>query len=321
MNGGGAHTRIIAFIGGAVLLGAVAHPAAARQIYQFTDEDGVIHLSDVPPDTDQPISARYMKVEPAPKLRIENVRKNGVAAAQFENLLYGPMQVEVRLEEAGNVTTNPGLPHRFVLPPRFRGPLLTIEPRDPANGYRYRLTASAVPGDPAARHDPSARYLPPFPAGHRFMISQGFEGGVTHLTPDARYAVDIPMPQGTPVSAARDGLIVDVEDDFFEGGEDLKRFGDKANRILVLQEDGTMALYAHLAPESAVIRRGEIVLAGEIIGHSGNTGFSTGPHLHFAVQHNAGMRLEALPFSFVDGNGRSLTPARGMVLEGLPMPR
>ncbi len=314
MNGAGANTGTITFIAGAVLLWAAALPAAARQIYQYTDENGIVHLSDVPPKTDRPVTARPMRVEPEPKLRIKNETENGVTSALFENLLYGPLQVEVHLEEAGNVTTNPALPHRFVLAPRFRGPLVTIEARDPASGYRYRLTASAVPGDPAARHDPAAHYLPPFPPGHRFAISQGFEGGVTHLTADSRYAVDIPMPEGTPISAARDGLIVDVEDDFFEGGLDIKRYGERANRILVLHEDGTMALYAHLAPESAVIRRGEIVLAGEIIGHSGNTGFSSGPHLHFAIQRNAGMRLESLPFSFTDREGRRLTPARGMVL-------
>ena len=57
-----------------------------------------------------------------------------------------------------------------------------------------------------------------------------------------------------------------------------------------------MALYAHLRSEGALVRVGQRVRQGQQIGLSGNTGFTTGPHLHFAVQVNRGMRLESLPF-------------------------
>ena len=64
----------------------------------------------------------------------------------------------------------------------------------------------------------------------------------------------------------------------------------------ILHDDGTMAMYAHLKPEGVLVRIGQRVHAGQPIGLSGNTGFTTGPHLHFAVQVNRGMRLESVPF-------------------------
>ena len=57
-----------------------------------------------------------------------------------------------------------------------------------------------------------------------------------------------------------------------------------------------MALYAHLQANGAVAQLGQRVRTGQHIGWSGNTGFSTGPHLHFAVQVNRGMRLVSIPF-------------------------
>ena len=69
-----------------------------------------------------------------------------------------------------------------------------------------------------------------------------------------------------------------------------------------------MAVYAHLAPNSARVYPGARVRTGTWIANSGNTGFSNGPHLHFVVQINAGMSLESLPFRFRTPEGRSMVP-------------
>ena len=82
--------------------------------------------------------------------------------------------------------------------------------------------------------------------------------------------------------------------------------------------DGTFAVYAHLNWNSIRVRAGERVRAGQYIADSGNTGFSSGPHLHFAVQRNTGMRIEALPVVFEGPNSRSILPATGNVLTSYP---
>jgi murein DD-endopeptidase MepM/ murein hydrolase activator NlpD len=87
-----------------------------------------------------------------------------------------------------------------------------------------------------------------------------------------------------------------VEGDFKQAGLDKEKFGGRSNFIRILHGDGTMALYAHLKPEGVLVRAGQSVSVGQEIGLSGNTGFSTAPHLHFVVQVNAGMRLVSVPF-------------------------
>lgn len=71
--------------------------------------------------------------------------------------------------------------------------------------------------------------------------------------------------------------------------------GDGGNWIRVLHSDGTMAIYAHLQTGSLTVAPGQRVRRGQQVGRSGNTGYSTGPHLHFAVQRNAGLHLESIP--------------------------
>jgi murein DD-endopeptidase MepM/ murein hydrolase activator NlpD len=80
------------------------------------------------------------------------------------------------------------------------------------------------------------------------------------------------------------------------GGLDPRRDRARANFVRILHDDGSMALYAHLAPGGVRVQVSQAVAAGEPIAWSGNTGYSTGPHLHFAVQVNRGLRLVSIPF-------------------------
>ena len=129
--------------------------------------------------------------------------------------------------------------------------------------------------------------------------------------------VNITMPVGTPVHAARGGTVMDVEEDFNRGGTDRSKFVDKANHVRILHADGTMGLYAHLDLASVGVRPGSRVRAGQQIARSGNTGFSSGPHLHFAVQANVGMKLISLPFKFQTASGSPAAPEEAQVLRGL----
>jgi murein DD-endopeptidase MepM/ murein hydrolase activator NlpD len=158
-----------------------------------------------------------------------------------------------------------------------------------------------VPGDPNARPR-DVQYLMPL-RQPRQRIDQGYGGSFSHNDPQNYYAVDFAAPIGTPVLAARAGTVMEIESDFDKAGLNLEKFGGRANFVRILHDDGTMGLYAHLQENGVLVRVGQRVRAGQQIGSSGNTGFTTGPHLHFVVQVNRGMRLESIPFQMAGPQG------------------
>ena len=94
------------------------------------------------------------------------------------------------------------------------------------------------------------------------------------------YAIDFEMPIGTPIVAARAGVVAAVRDSFPDNNcEDLKE-----NFVFVKHADGTVARYFHLKRGGARVGRGDHVAQGQVIALSGNSGQTTGPHLHFDVQ-------------------------------------
>ena len=132
------------------------------------------------------------------------------------------------------------------------------------------------------------------------------------------YAVDLAMPVGTDVVAARDGIVFDVASNNFKGGVDRSEYAELANIVRILHDDGSYAVYAHLNWNSIRVRPGERVRAGQYIADSGNTGFTSGPHLHFAVQRNVGMRVDSMRVSFRGPNESRITPASGNMLTAYP---
>jgi murein DD-endopeptidase MepM/ murein hydrolase activator NlpD len=301
----------------AALLGSLQpQAAAAANIYKYQDENGIWHFTDRAPQEDIQFETVYMEREPEPRIRMrqEGPKENPVYIVF--NDFWGPVEIELKLQDAVNVLAEPPLPARFVIPGQTEQTLLGIGAEDPRRGFQYRLQMASVPGPPGG--PPAAEIVldPPFAAGQQYPVSQGFQGTRSHTTPDSEYAVDIVMPVGTPVLAVRDGTIMDVEADFNRGGADREKFLDKANHVRVLHEDGTMAVYAHLDLASVSVRRGARVRAGQQLARSGNTGFSSGPHLHFALQRNIGMELVSLPFKFRVAEGGTAAPEESQFLHG-----
>lgn len=154
-----------------------------------------------------------------------------------------------------------------------------------------------TPGTLNAQHDDTVRYQFPLKPAEDFTIVQGFGGAFSH-TGASRYAVDIAAPVGTPVHAARGGQVIDIKASSDTGGPD-KSFADDANFVAILHADNTVGEYYHLKKNGVATSLGERVKAGEVIGFSGNTGFSTTPHLHFAVYRVTTQgRHQTLPFAF-----------------------
>ena len=196
----------------------------------------------------------------------------------------GPSPITVLVTLAGrNVSTNRAWPATTVVAPKSTLSLAFVSPADPAQRYDYTLSYSYYVGRIDATPDPQTPYRLPFEDGLAFPITQAYGGSLTsHNNVQNRYAVDFAMPEGTPVVAARDGVVVDVTLKYRTGGFD-RSFLDMANTVTIAHEDGTIAEYAHLAPGTPLVQRGQRVRAGTLIAYSGNTGYSTAPHLHFVV--------------------------------------
>lgn len=288
---------------------------AAQTIYIWTDEQGIEHFSDRPPGQPQAdLKVQRARAEPADIVEVRQSGASNDPVWWFRNRLHGPVTLRVALEEASNVVSAPALPAMFELGPLEERELVTLGPLDLQQSWSYRFRTESQPGSRAARHAPSQPYRPPVAAGSRFRIGQAFEGAFSHDEPSSRHAVDIPMPTGTPVHAARGGIVMDMARYFHGSGLRLEYDGPRANYVRILHDDGSMGLYAHLDYEGVEVRLGQRVQRGQRIGRSGNTGYSTGPHLHFVVQLNRNLELISVPFEFEGPEGQGFRPSQGQQL-------
>jgi hypothetical protein len=293
--------------------------ASAGDMYKWQDKDGVWHFSSTPPETDESFDTVEMPADPKPIVDMRKLGLDREPEYSFINNIWGPVELELKLHDAENVSSEPPLPARLVLPGQTEQRLLKIRATDPTKGFSFRLSYQQMIGPPIDHLPAEFNYFPPFPLGLEFPISQGFDGDTTHKEPPNQYAVDIVMPIGTPILAARSGIVMDMEDDF-HGAAQKERYLTRSNQIRILHDDGTMAVYAHLQPNSLRVRQGAKIKRGEWIANSGNTGYSNGPHLHFVIQLNAGMSLESLPFRFRTPTNGTMTPSKRMMISGV-MPK
>jgi murein DD-endopeptidase MepM/ murein hydrolase activator NlpD len=197
----------------------------------------------------------------------------------------GPAPITVYVTLSGeNYASDRIWPVTAIVAPYSATPLGRVFAADKAaGGYNFLFRYSHHFGRMDAVHDPAAAYRLPFMEGQSYAITQAYGGKLSsHNNRENLYAVDFAMPIGTAVVAARAGTVIDATFRHHEGGYEV-RFLDKANAVAIVHDDGTVAEYAHLSPGNEVVRVGQRVGAGDLIGYSGNTGYSSGPHLHFIV--------------------------------------
>ncbi|MDH3622002.1 MAG: M23 family metallopeptidase [Gammaproteobacteria bacterium] len=155
-------------------------------------------------------------------------------------------------------------------------------------------------------------YVLPYPAGVTYTMFQGNcsppPGG--HQT---TFAYDFDHAMGDPITAARAGRVTSTANNFPDDGNPANAGG---NSVWVLHSDGTVAAYFHMNQGSVMVTVGQDVVAGDILGLAGNSGASSGPHLHFQVfETNTSFNNEdAVPISFSNATGR--TGSNGELLEG-----
>jgi murein DD-endopeptidase MepM/ murein hydrolase activator NlpD len=157
------------------------------------------------------------------------------------------------------------------------------------SGYGFLTGPRDLDRYPARESSP---YRLPWPAGTAYFCAQSNRGIVSHRGGE-EYAYDFYMPVGSPVCAARAGVISKVQ-----VSRDGRSLSARNNHVCVDHEDGTRASYLHLRKGGSRVRVGEHVGQGQIIASSGNVGRSLAPHLHFEVEDQRG-RLMRVSFSDV----------------------
>ncbi|MDR9419730.1 M23 family metallopeptidase [Gracilimonas sp.] len=237
-------------------------------------------------------------------VEIRKVEREGKVILNAINTNIYPVTIEFEVD-LDNMEANKSLPFTEILSPKSSKEIVELETvtKGEASGYKYRYRFYM--GDIHAQHNSRFSYRLPIERGKSVRVLQGFGGDFSH-TGDLRHSLDFDMQEGTPVYAARGGLVVDIEDSNTEGGP-TEDFMDSANYVTIMHRDGTFADYAHLKYQGVEVRVGQNVRSGQVIGYSGNTGFSTGPHLHFVVKKaKRGGGFISIPIKFATKNGIQL---------------
>jgi len=232
-------------------------------------------------------------------LFIEEVdQPNGDVIIYAKNIGYCPLTVDIQFPDLTNMHTDVDLPFTAVVPTRAeKYQLLTISPsktlKSGSMSYRYSFNYNI--GDILnAKHDDTYEYALPFASNKSYVVGQGYGGKFSHQNMNC---LDFNMDVGSKVCAAREGTVIRVKENSNTGCKSARCQG-KANYIVIYHEDGTSARYIHLKHKGSKVAVGDQVKVGEVIGYSGNTGWSSGPHLHFEVNQPGKNIVYTIPTKF-----------------------
>ena len=150
------------------------------------------------------------------------------------------------------------------------------------------------------KKDSSFIYDLPFEHKKKVFLIQAYESMFSHK---GERALDFKVKTGTKICAARSGVIMALRKDSDKGGLKQENLSD-GNFIMIKHNDGSVAHYWHLQKDGVLVDIGDSVKTGQLIGLSGNTGFSAFPHLHFEVQgYDAAGNYVQLPTRFYSQKG------------------
>jgi murein DD-endopeptidase MepM/ murein hydrolase activator NlpD len=246
---------------------------------------------------------------------IEVERTDNGASLFAVNRLDAPVSLLLEFPVLENMTSSAALPVKAVVLAGGRKRLVEIWADDQAESFSWRSSWHWTTGVLGARHDPNARYWLPWAPSFRFEVGQAVGGTFTHVG-KWHFAFDFWMPSGTPIRAARGGTVVRAIEEFSQGGLE-EQFKKRANLIFILHEDGTIARYLHLKQGGTQVDVGDRVAAGDLIGFSGNTGYSQNPHLHFDVfTVDEELEWQTVDVRFATAAPEGFRPESGQILNG-----
>ena len=190
-------------------------------------------------------------------------------------------------------------------------------------GFRYSCSTPKLVRDAVNYCStlPHTYYRLPFPETYITTVGQGNNGSTTHNSNGWQWAaLDLSGNEGDALVAARGGEVKKVVSNINVNCNDLQFsqgcpfFG---NHVAIEHQDGSTAWYMHMVENSAAVSEGQFVNRGDFIGLLGNTGNSSGPHVHFHVEpsfasNSTSMtilaRYEAAGLEFLHGIGSCFVP-------------
>lgn len=150
------------------------------------------------------------------------------------------------------------------------------------------------------KNDNSYIYTLPFEVKKKVLLIQGYESMFSHK---GERALDFKVKNGTKICAARGGVVTAIRKDSDKGGLKQEHLAD-GNYIFIQHDDGSVSNYWHFQKEGVLVTNGDTITTGQVIGLSGNTGYSAFPHLHFEVQgYDANGNFVQVPTRFYTKDG------------------
>jgi len=197
-----------------------------------------------------------------------------------ENKAHCSITVLIDFPKKQNVTISEQLPFTYVVPPNTEKQLImtVTTKKGVKSSFQYGYTFFLGDTQNAAHNDEYV-YALPFEKGTEILLGQGYRGKFSHQN---IMALDFNLDKGSNIYAAREGVVAFVKSDSDRGCTN-ESCRDAANYIIIQHADGSFGQYVHLKLNGSKVKPGQKVEKGELIGYSGNTGWSSGPHLHFEV--------------------------------------
>lgn len=240
--------------------------------------------------------AVYAQDEP---LKIYDVKTGSSVIVYANNYELYPFTVTLDIQYEGLKPADP-LSKYVVIPGKGEKIMIAKFIKPYNTSWKISYNFQYMEGDFNAEHDDDYEYQLPFESGKSYSMTQGYNGKATH---QGINALDFTMPKGETILAAREGTVVKVKEDSNRGCPSM-RCAEYGNFVRILHSDGTMADYYHLQKNGATVNSGDVVQKGQAIGKCGETGFVSGPHLHFIVFKTDGTKQIGFKTKFEFASGQ-----------------
>ncbi len=191
-----------------------------------------------------------------------------------------PMTIELKLTLTGMESDIANDEGYIVVPAKSKKFLIAGTKVSPnSREMTFAMDSKFYIGDITLKPHSDHIYKLPFSKLEEVQVYQGYNGSFSHA---GENAIDFGLEIGDKVTASRSGVVYQVVDSNSKACQD-ESCAKYNNLVTIYHEDGTFAEYVHLKKDGAKVNIGDKVAAGDLIGYSGNTGWTSGPHLHYMV--------------------------------------